>query len=106
MRILSPAERARQANPEPLDGHDGQLLALVAALCRELQHDVGENQSFRCPVRFVQNFLRLGQLSHASGLLRELERRGMLRCVQRGTRTTPDERGQPSLYRCSGGETY
>jgi hypothetical protein len=78
------------------------LLALVAALCRELQYDVGDNQPFRCPVRFVQNFLRLGQLSHASGLLRELERRQIIRCVERGIMTTPEQRGAPSLYRCSG----
>jgi hypothetical protein len=98
MQALSPAERARRANVEPLPGHDGIFLAKLIALCRELQRDMGD-QAFKCPVRFVQHFLELNDVAHASNLLRSLERRSVLKCVRRGSATKDNVPGQPSLYR-------
>ena len=98
MTPLSAADRARRAKVQPFDGYDGLLLARLAVLCRELQRDAGD-QPFRCPVRFVQAFFDLGQVAHASNLLRQLEVRDLIKCVRRGTQTKGDVRGVPSLYR-------
>jgi hypothetical protein len=95
---LSAAERARRTQVEPLRGHDGALLARLIAPCRELQRDA-RDQPFKCPVKFVQHFLCLTSLAHASGLLRKLEHRGVIQCVRRGTVSRGDVKGVATLWR-------
>jgi hypothetical protein len=76
----------------------GALLSRLVVLARELQADAG-TAPFKLPVRFVSDYLQIGDNTRASGLLRTLEYRGILHCVRRGTATKGDVPGVPTLWR-------
>ena len=78
--LMRPFDKAYSGQVEPLPGHDGLLLARFVVLVEETKRET-LGQPFRLSVRLVQNCFQLEQMSDAEGLLRQLERRGFLKCV-------------------------
>ena len=63
--------------------------------------DAGDGP-FKLPVRYCMSFLAIDDLALCGALLRTLERRGFLHCIQRGTATRGDVPGKPTLWRFTG----
>jgi hypothetical protein len=79
-------ERALSVELPTIPTHSGDIqLAMLAALCRELQREAGEN-AFICPVNVVQRLLNLREDSHANNLLHALERAGVIKRAEHGWR--------------------
>ena len=95
---MSPIDIARQVTIEPLPGRDGLLLAKTIVLARELQRN-SNGGPFVMAVCYVQQYRELSDLSRASEILRQLERRGFVHCERRGTKSTDDQPGVPTLWR-------
>jgi hypothetical protein len=83
---------------DSLPGKDGELLAQVITLARQAQREA-HGRPFKLAQRHVQNCLELPDLAAAGQLLRQLEKRGYLECVQRGTKDTPEVKGVAALWR-------
>ena len=98
--LKAACERARKAGPPPFiparDG-DGEI-ALLAALCRELQRDAGE-RAFICPLGVVVEFLPVRWPSQAALLLGVLEDEGVIKCIARGQRHRKNQKGKPTFWR-------
>ena len=79
--------------------YDETLLGKLIEIVRRLQAEAGTGQLFKCPVKFVMNYLSLGSIAHASALLRALERKKILICIARGTKDTVTEKGHATLWK-------
>lgn len=97
--LKSACERAQKATPPFIPARDGdELVAKLAALCRELQREAGE-RPFICPVNVVQQFLDLRWANQANYLLHVLEDEKVIECVERGAPNKPGQKGKPTLWR-------
>jgi hypothetical protein len=92
-------ERARSARLPFIPARDGDIeIARLAALCRELQRNVGD-RPFICPVNVVQEFLGLPWPSQANYLLHTLQDESVIECVDRGSPHRRSEKGKSTLWR-------
>ena len=92
-------ERARRTNPPFIPALDGNDEATrLAALCRELQREAGKGRPFICPVNVAQEFLHFRWPEQANWLLHQLERNGVIECVDRGAPNTRGKKGKASMW--------
>ena len=92
-------ERARKATPPFIAARDGDVqLAKLAALCRELQRNVGD-RPFICPVTVAVDFVPVRWRAQANYLLHVLEDEGVIECVDRGAPHNHGMKGKPTMWR-------
>jgi len=95
--LQSAMKRARkQPFVAPLDGNEPA--SLLAALCRELQRNAGD-RPFICAVSVAQEFLQLRWPEQANWQLHQLERLGVIKCVDRGAPNMKGKKGKSTMWR-------
>lgn len=99
LKLETAIERATSTKPPFLPALKGNEDATkLATLCRELQREAGD-RPFICPVNVAQRFLNLLWPEQANWLLHQLERNGVIKCIDRGAPNKLGKEGKSTLWR-------